>query len=930
MHNKLLCQYRKTEIARRTGPIIVTKTGNRGSIKHPVSGVLLSSVPSAKTQWGMETRHRFEHSQSIPSHPDFQNGNTRVHKGRTKDRRVDNLVRFGRRISAYTSSPSASEIPKIPNSQCGISIPGDSLWASHDPIPIHPYYERGQTIGSNARLDSSCVSGRHAHQSKSFPNVLKPHKQYTKTPSEFGMDYQYCQVRNDPNTEDHLCRLWVRPCPRNSFPSTRENNGPQCPISQYPGIPEHNCKGTNVRIRPFSLNGEISVPRTSPYASNSMVSKGSLERSDASGLYYSSSKTFNTSTKLVASVQTPISSVPSPQSNPADRDFLRCITSGLGCSLQSQNSTGNMGGSLVNKTHQYSRTTGSTVSTKTFPPPNMRENCSNTDRQYYGSVLFDKTGGHTLQRDVSTHPRIATLGRSTWNNNFCKTHQGSEQCTSRCSVTEWSNSERGMVSQPSGFRPTVSSVGETPGGHFCNKLEQQTSTVCISNDGAYGLENRRNVYPLEQHVHLHVSSNDDVEQNNCKIGFRQTQSLSCCSVVANPVMVDRPYFLVNSSSPKTQTGVRFINTTKVGSSVPLSIHAEPTCMVNSAGTSDKHTVDDELAKRIAAPQRESTRRMYNSRVVIFKEWLKSEAITDCTPTIVARFLLHLFHDKKTPSTIEGYKTAITDAFPQMMLRNDTSLLKLIQSFHRDRPRATKHIPSWDLRIVLQFLMGPRFEPMSLASHKNITLKTVFLLALASGSRRSEINAWIAKGVKFGPNYSQVSLTASTAFLAKNQKASLGPKMFQPLVIPSLSQKMSKELPDRTLCPVRALRFYLDLTSKIRGDRTKLFIAFKKGYSAEIKPATISSWLKSTIKLAYESIKPDELKTLSIKAHQVRSLASSWALLGGVSVEDIMTACHWASHTTFTNFYLQPLAWQDADGFSLGPFVAAHHKIFSDS
>ena len=49
--------------------------------------------------------------------------------------------------------------------------------------------------------------------------------------------------------------------------------------------------------------------------------------------------------------------------------------------------------------------------------------------------------------------------------------------------------------------------------------------------------------------------------------------------------------------------------------------------------------------------------------------------------------------------------------------------------------------------------------------------------------------------------------------------------------------------DRTLCLVRALRYYLDRIKDLRGSRSLLFISFKKGHTSDIRPATLSSWLK---------------------------------------------------------------------------------------
>ena len=220
-----------------------------------------------------------------------------------------------------------------------------------------------------------------------------------------------------------------------------------------------------------------------------------------------------------------------------------------------------------------------------------------------------------------------------------------------------------------------------------------------------------------------------------------------------------------------------------------------------------------------------------------------------------------------------------------------------------------------------------FEPMSMVNRKFLTLKTSFLLALASGARRSELHAVTRSGVKHSNSWREVWLQPSAQFIAKNQKAQRPGTLFSPITVPALGPTLGPNLEqDRTLCPVRALKFYLDRTKPILRDRKKLFIAFKKGYTREIAPITLSSWLKATVRLAYELIKPDELKTLRVTGHQVRAIAASWAVLGGVSVDQIMTSCHWQSHNTFTSFYLKDLAWEDGENFSLGPIVAAQQVL----
>ena len=105
-----------------------------------------------------------------------------------------------------------------------------------------------------------------------------------------------------------------------------------------------------------------------------------------------------------------------------------------------------------------------------------------------------------------------------------------------------------------------------------------------------------------------------------------------------------------------------------------------------------------------------------------------------------------------------------------------------------------------------------------------------------------------------------------------------------------------------------------------------FVSFKKGF--DISPATISSWIKQTVILCYELSDQEALFLHQVKAHDVRAFAASEAFQSGISLEQILSACHWKSHNTFTQFYLKDVAWADSEVFHLGPVVAAqqvHHQ-----
>ena len=133
--------------------------------------------------------------------------------------------------------------------------------------------------------------------------------------------------------------------------------------------------------------------------------------------------------------------------------------------------------------------------------------------------------------------------------------------------------------------------------------------------------------------------------------------------------------------------------------------------------------------------------------------------------------------------------------------------------------------------------------------------------------------------------------------------------------------------DRTLCPVWALRYYLDRTKDLRGSQSLIFISFKKRHTSVNGPTTLSSWLKQTILLHYKQADPQSFDLVEVKAHDIKAFVASKAFYGGVSVDQIMQACYWKAHNTFTNFYQKDFTWSGNDNIMyLGPVVAAEQVL----
>ena len=107
------------------------------------------------------------------------------------------------------------------------------------------------------------------------------------------------------------------------------------------------------------------------------------------------------------------------------------------------------------------------------------------------------------------------------------------------------------------------------------------------------------------------------------------------------------------------------------------------------------------------------------------------------------------------------------------MSNSPFLTDLFRSFFLKRPPSRSLVPSWSPPVVPRALAEAPFEPLQKASLFFLTVKTVFLIAIASGQRCSSIHALSVDPGHLRWENSGVRLIPSASFLAKNQTESSG-------------------------------------------------------------------------------------------------------------------------------------------------------------
>jgi integrase len=335
----------------------------------------------------------------------------------------------------------------------------------------------------------------------------------------------------------------------------------------------------------------------------------------------------------------------------------------------------------------------------------------------------------------------------------------------------------------------------------------------------------------------------------------------------------------------------------------------------------------EAAERISKPVKPSTTNVYEGKWRGFCNWCNTRHINPTEASIpqLADFFLSLHEKGLAISTIEGYRTAINKVVQvtqEVDIGQDVHLSNLIANFNRALPKEINGLPKWDLALVLKALTEKPFEPIKKIALKVLTLKTVFLIALATGKRRSEIHALTRESVKWNEDESVCTINTDISFLAKTQVRREQDPDNNMVILRSLPKV--KAGTDSLVCPVRALKAYIERTESLREGKKLLFISHKEGFKTDIQANTVSSWIKQTVATAYENASDSNLTFHRVKAHDVRSFAASWALTKHASMEKILKACSWKSSSTFTRFYLKDMTMLKEGMMTIGPILAATH------
>ena len=391
------------------------------------------------------------------------------------------------------------------------------------------------------------------------------------------------------------------------------------------------------------------------------------------------------------------------------------------------------------------------------------------------------------------------------------------------------------------------------------------------------------------------------------------------SVLASEGLVSRPSGTFIRRSHHTVRSKRSSKTAPLPPVPPKSAYASADCMATLKRFAIQAGFSPAVAGQLIFSRRLSTRLNYQARWVTYRKWCKDFHHRSSSPSIakIADFLTYMFKTKGAAlSTIKGYRAMLAAVFkfPLPEISSSPVLKDLVRSFEISAPRPIFPPPPWDLDKVLEFLSGPPFEPLARASFLDKTKKALFLLAMATAKRVSELQA-LSFSVSFQGE--DLVLYYDPFFRAKTESV-INP-LPRSVVVPSLSD-FAGDLPERLHCPVRAVKYLRKAARSASFIPPRLFVSPKNPKRSMSKNA-MSFYLRHLIidSGAVSSARPP-------RAHDIRGIATSLNYYSNLSLTSLMQVATWKSKRVFASRYLKEVSATQDNIQQFGPLVIAGDRL----
>lgn len=856
---------------------------------------LFNIFSSPKENRRLETNHKLETSKQVSKEAAFQDGLFKQSYKPSTTGRLGNFNRSSRRLPSYSNSCEIQEISKVLHSRKGIPIHFHVLRSNGSAQNVHEINIGNCSSSKNAECPSGSLPGRLVLGKSVETSTSARQRENTQSSCQSRSNNQIGKINLNSKPESHIYRGSVSVGQRNCLSNIRKNSENR---SSY----FIDNTGTNsTQFSPSSgLNGFLyrTGPKcTAVHETNSAAFTAFLETSDkGSPSNNTNNSAFDRSFTVVESQRKSLERKNFQSKNKHKNSYDRRIQAGIRRSFRQPH----LSRVLVRKrkeiAYKPSRTQSSSFVDSEISAPLERSESFDTVRLHNSCPVSQQAGRDSVSTVMSANLGIVSVNNQKRNNLESSPHNRQPKFPSRQSVESKNTSNRVDIKRFSDSE-NLSNLGQANDRSFCLRRKPQSRNFLLMDSQPISMGSRRSVSVLAKPRCVRFSSNSIDSES---VTAHEEVSLPVnpdCSSVAKETLVHGPSSNAGSTSDEaSHDSGSFVSTQNNDcTSKPTSIQSG--CMAAINKSFKNKGFSSKTRKLMAASWRKGTQKDYAAKFRKFSSWCSEREIDPHTATLAqcADFLTSLFQSGLKYRTIAGYRSMLSAILPPadgVSIGQHPDIIRLLKGVFNKRPPEKRLVPEWDLRKVLDFLTSKTFEPISKISLKYLTLKSVFLAAISTFRRCSDLQA-----LKINQGFMSIVqegiVFVRDGLCKQDRPGHIGKQIF----IPCFKKNIK-------LDPKRAIQTYIKRTEEFRNGENRLFLSFNKPHKA-VSCQTISSWIVSVIKQAYE-----EQSDLKVKAHSTRAIGPSWALVKGASLNSILEAADWSRDTTFKKFYYRQIDSQE--------------------
>ncbi|CAB4031951.1 Transposon Ty3-G Gag-Pol poly [Paramuricea clavata] len=339
---------------------------------------------------------------------------------------------------------------------------------------------------------------------------------------------------------------------------------------------------------------------------------------------------------------------------------------------------------------------------------------------------------------------------------------------------------------------------------------------------------------------------------------------------------------------------------------PSTQQARPVALPFIGALLSERGISSQASVIIQHSWRTGTKKQYATHLNRWRQYCGARGIDPISASVEngINFLSELYTQELSYSAINTARSALSTIIlvpGGTTFGNHPLVTRFVKGVFVSRPALPRYTELWDISLMFNYLRT--LHPVEELNLKELTLKTVMLLAILSGQRF----IWTLHDLSI----TSMERQENKYIFYVNQllKTSKPGKHWG-------RQEFTAYPSDPRLCIVSCLNQYLKKTESIRKNSVQLLLSYQKPHHS-VSCDTFARCLKSVMKEAGLNID-------IYSAHSTRAASTSAAKAMNIPIQTIINAAAWTNEQTFQKFYCKPIASSSTFGENL---VMAFSKTY---